>query len=168
MSDPLNVEEWQVISEFPDYSISSFGRIKNTKHDRIRIPDYNSKGYARLRVIRDKKIIRKFVHRLVASAFLENPENKELVDHIDGDLTNNRLNNLRWATRSENMLNGKVRKDKKHCTLRNIVKIGDKYRWKIVIRGITHTSQKFDDERTAYEDFLKNCGELTKYVRIYI
>ena len=44
-------------------------------------------------------------HRVIAITFLQNPENKPVVDHVDGDKTNNHLTNLRWATFSENNLN---------------------------------------------------------------
>jgi hypothetical protein len=64
-------------------------------------------GYRRLALLnqqtRKKKMI--FMHRLVAENYLDNSENKEMVDHINGDRSDNRLENLRWATRSENALN---------------------------------------------------------------
>lgn len=46
----------------------------------------------------------KYVHRLVAYAFIPNPENKRTIDHIDGDKLNNHVSNLRWATHAENQL----------------------------------------------------------------
>ena len=166
MSIPQVLEEWKEIPNFPKYSVSSQGRIRNTKKEYIRIPDNNSKGYARLRLVEKGKIIRKFVHRLVAELFIGNPENKEMVDHIDGDCKNNAVSNLRWATRSENMLNGKVRKDKKHTTLRNVVKNGNWFRWRVCVRSQIHTSGNFKTEKEAHDDFLTKCRDLTGFLRV--
>lgn len=166
MSDDPNTEEWKIIEEFPEYSVSTYGRIRNTKKEYIRVPDMNSKGYARLRLVRNGKIIRKFVHRLVAECFLPNVENKPMVDHIDGNCCNNRLDNLRWATRSENMLNGKVRKDKKLTTLRNVIKNGNHYRWKVCVRGQIHTSENFKTEKEAHDNFLTKCAGFTGFLRV--
>jgi hypothetical protein len=172
MNAPNN-EEWRPIKDYPEYEISSEGRVRNAKKhskdekEHIRVPDINSKGYARLRLVREGKIIRKFVHRLVAETFLENPDAKEMVDHINGDNKDNRLVNLRWSTRSENMLNGKVRKDKKHTTLRNVVKNGKHYRWKVCVRGQIHISKNFSTEQEAYADFLTKSKDLSNFLRLY-
>lgn len=169
----MEQEEWKCLVDCPKYEISTLGRVRNAKKqtkdekEHIRIPDINSKGYARLRYVHEGKIIRKFIHRLVAELFLENPENKEMVDHINGDRKDNRLCNLRWSTRSENMLNGKVRKDKKHTTLRNVVKNGKWYRWKVCVQGHIKTSPNFKTEEEAYTDFLKHSKNFSTYIRLH-
>lgn len=166
MEDAPN-EVWKPIADHPKYEVSTLGRIRNAKKNRIRTPDINSKGYARLRLVKDGKIYRFFVHRLVADAFLTNPEGKEMVDHINGDHKDNRLCNLRWTTRSENMLNGKVRKDKKHTTYRNLIKNGKHFRWKVCVQGRITVSKNFATEQEAYADFLARSGQLSNYLRLY-
>ena len=127
----------------------------------------NSSGYARLVFHAGGQRIRKFVHRCVAEAFIPNVEGKTLVDHIDGDRTNNCIKNLRWTTQSENLLNGKVRKDKKHSSLRNIVKCGKKFRWKVILDGVAHHGQTFATDREAYADLLAHASDLSPYLRLY-
>ena len=85
-----------------NYEISNLGRVKNIKTGKIIKPDKEEKGYCRLTI----KIngVRKHyaIHRLVAIAFIPNPLNKEQVDHIDNDKTNNRVDNLQWVSNKEN------------------------------------------------------------------
>lgn len=67
--------------------------------------DYRAGGYYRLKIIMDSgDKVSMFIHRLVALTYLPNPENKEEVNHIDGDKLNNKLSNLEWVTKKENML----------------------------------------------------------------
>lgn len=63
------------------------------------------KGYKRVCLTKDHKQKSLFVHRLVAKAFIPNTDNKPEIDHIDGDPTNNKVENLRWSTRLENLQN---------------------------------------------------------------
>lgn len=84
------------------YDVSTLGRIKNNKTNHIIKPDKEEKGYCRLSIKIDGKKKHYAIHRLVAIAFIPNPENKPQVDHIDCDKTNNCVSNLRWCTNKEN------------------------------------------------------------------
>jgi hypothetical protein len=109
-----NQEVWK---DIPDYEgthqVSNFGRVKGlnrkvigrhgclrTIKERILKLGYN-RGYCSFSLKKNKSML---VHRAVAMAFLPNPENKPCVNHIDGNPSNNNLNNLEWCTYSENEL----------------------------------------------------------------
>jgi hypothetical protein len=102
--ESLENEIWkQVIIKDKDttnYYVSSLGRFKNSKG--IIMKDYkpHHSGYIYVRVNKDKYAL----HRLVAFTFLENSENKAFVNHIDGNKTNNALQNIEWNTPNENSL----------------------------------------------------------------
>ena len=84
------------------YDISTLGRIRNNKTGHIIKPDKEEKGYCRLSIKVNGKKKHYPVHRLVAMAFIPNPENKAQVDHIDNNKENNRVDNLRWCSNKEN------------------------------------------------------------------
>ena len=86
-----------------NYSVSKDGQIKN-KDDKILKPTTTYGGYLRLSLYTEPKVRASFlVHRLVAEVFIPNPENKESVNHKDGNKINNNLSNLEWATCGENV-----------------------------------------------------------------
>lgn len=83
------------------YEVSNMGRIKNSKRNSILKPELRSNGYCKVCVAYGGAATNN-VHRLVASVFLENPENKKTVNHKNGIKTDNRVENLEWATYEEN------------------------------------------------------------------
>ena len=95
------VETYKKIEGFENYSVSDHGNVRNDKTGKVIKTCANNQGYGHVNLWKEKRHCRK-VHFLVASAFLDNDENKPMVDHIDGDRMNNDVFNLRWATRSEN------------------------------------------------------------------
>ena len=92
------------IEGFNDYSITDTGKVLSERAGRFKWLKQakSKKGYFRLILMKDGKAYPKTVHRIVAQAFIPNPENKPCVDHINGVRTDNRVCNLRWCTNKEN------------------------------------------------------------------
>lgn len=104
-----NTEEiWKdVVGYEGHYKVSNLGNIMSFKHKKsgkLMKKHYNGRGYLSLDICKDGNVKKWSIHRLVATAFLPNIENKPCVNHIDGNPSNNNLNNLEWCTYSENEL----------------------------------------------------------------
>ena len=78
-------EIWKGIRDFPNYEVSNLGRIRNKKFDRILKPLEVGWGYVVVELWNNGQSQSKKIHRLVAEAFIPNPNNKPQVNHIDGN-----------------------------------------------------------------------------------
>lgn len=101
----VNVEIWKDTYIYGEqYQVSNTGVVRNKITGHILKPQLDNKGYLRVRMsLHDKKATAK-VHRLVAVAFIPNPEDKPQVNHIDADKRNNDVRNLEWVTNGENQI----------------------------------------------------------------
>lgn len=102
------MEEWKKINNFPDYEISSLGRVKSLKRggEKIMSLKTDRMKYKFIHFCKDgKQTTPKRVHRLVAEAFIPLVEGKDFIDHINRIKDDNRVENLRWVNKSENNRN---------------------------------------------------------------
>lgn len=116
-------EQWSQIKDFEGwYEVSTQARVRSVdriihhKSDRftdkgkvqinngkVLTPQQNNKGYFYIMLYKNCVHKKKYIHRLVAEAFIPNPECKKEVNHIDGNHQNNKIENLEWCTKMENM-----------------------------------------------------------------
>lgn len=103
----MEEEFWKDVVGFEGlYQVSNLGRVKSLFRYKVILKPYiDVWGYLVVNLYKNKKIFHIKIHRVVASAFIPNPDNKRCVDHIDTDKTNNKVSNLRWCTQKENCNN---------------------------------------------------------------
>ena len=103
-------ELWKPVKGYEGfYEVSSLGRVKSlprkySPNETVMKPLYHKSGYESVDLRKPNHPKKHFlVHRLLMLSFIPNPENKTDVNHIDSDRKNNRLDNLEWVTRKENL-----------------------------------------------------------------
>lgn len=142
------MEIWKNIKNFRDlYQISNLGRVRRKDTLKVLTPLTLSKGYKGVRLYEnEKQAVTKKIHRLVAEYFLENPLNLPQVNHIDGNKSNNKVENLEWCSNDYNM---------NHALLHGLIPKGEK----------RHDS-KCTEESLQYLQELINAGFTIKQLSI--
>ena len=153
------------------YKISNKGRVKaltawsgnyyKAKYinkEKILTPTDNGKGYLIIGLCKRGKRKNFYIHRLVAEAFIKNPNNLPQVNHIDYDKTNNNVNNLEWISQAENIkysvVNMRGKKHKSHTNTgeQNITYRASKKRYRVTIKQKEYGSYKTLQEAIAKRD----------------
>ena len=100
------MENWKTIDEASNYEVSNTGLIRNKTTNKILKGRLSKSGYLQVSIKIDEtnKFSNRYIHRLVALYFINNPENKREVNHKDGNKENNNVENLEWVTSSENQI----------------------------------------------------------------
>lgn len=161
-------EEWRDVVGYEGYyMVSSLGRVaSNSKKLRTKFgyrvtkPKLlrqikNKSGYCKITVSKNKEQKAALVHKLVAIAFIENKENKPMIDHIDRNKTNNNVTNLRWCTLSENMNNPLT---VEHCRNLNLGRKHPSYYKPVVALKNGNVVKKYESIISAILDGFTNCG----------
>lgn len=98
------MEIWKEVKDYEGmYEVSNLGNVRNFKTKHVLKSSLSKKGYPKVNLWKNKGYKTRPIHRLVAIAFIKNNLYKPQVNHIDGNKTNNRLDNLEWCTQEENM-----------------------------------------------------------------
>ena len=143
------------INGYPNYLIYPSGKVWSKVSKRYLKPLLGKAGYYSLQLGRGNRVK---IHRLLAIHFIENPDNKPFVDHIDQNKTNNKLNNLRWVTKSENEQNTGVRKNNKSTGIKNITyhSMSEGFQYEKMVNKVRHrklfrTLEEAIQYKTNYE-----------------
>ncbi|AXQ62742.1 HNH endonuclease [Bacteroides phage PhiCrAssBcn17] len=128
-----------------NYSVSIDGRVYSHKRNKYLQQRVGPRGYMMVNLSIGGKCKTFTVHRLVATAWIPNPNNKEQINHIDGDKTNNSVNNLEWCTSSQNVI---------HAFDTGL---------KIPSKGLVTKNGRFNDEDIAEIRRLYNEEHLSQY-----
>lgn len=139
-------EIFKYIDEFPTYKIGTYGTVVN-QNNKIMKPWLKS-GYNKITLTINNKQYNRFIHRLVAIAFIDNNTNLPFINHIDGNKNNNSVDNLEWCTHKENMY---------HAA--NVLHSMDYLKVKPIARKLTVEQVKLIKHKILYMNKIKGTQE---------
>ncbi len=140
------METWKFINDFEGlYEVSDLGRVRNQKGHVLKPTSNNrGKGYLFVMLYRNGRQYNKKIHRLVAAAFIPNPDNKPTVNHNNGNTKDNTASNLSWMTMQE---------QSDHAIREGLLPVGDRS---------YHARLSVEDIKTIIE--LRNLGKRQKEI----
>ena len=158
------IEIWRDIKGYEGlYQVSNCGRVRSSyKGGRILKPNLSFYGYWRVQLWRGGKGRSIYVHRLVAQAFIPNPDGKPQINHINGIKTDNRVENLEWCTNMENQLHASK------TDLKSTVKILQLDRNGNVIKEWPSMVQAAQSVGVSKESIFACCNGLSKTSKNFI
>lgn len=132
------MERFIRIEGYSNYEVSNKGNVRNIKTERVLVPCYTKQGYQQVTLISDNGNNKRFyIHRLVAEYFIENPNNYDIINHIDGVKDKNEDTNLEWCTQAHNV---RQAWEMGICKCKNVVYIKNED-----LVGKTFTSNRYGD-----------------------
>ncbi|MDV4026348.1 hypothetical protein CMT52_18630 [Elizabethkingia anophelis] len=169
------MEIWKEVTGYEGYyEVSNKGNVRSCdrmvnnngtmvfRKGKVLNPEVNRVNQLRVTLRKQKKVKRFLVHRLVAEAFIEKPESKNIVNHIDKNRLNNSVENLEWVSQRENMTHGYLGK-----LPTGVYKNGDNYIARLFYNGKKinlGTFKTIDEAKSKYAEALKNQKLTNKYI----
>ena len=161
----MKMEEWKDIPGYEGlYQVSSFGNVRSLNYNKTREPrnlkQVLSREYHCVNLWKDSKMKQKKVHILVGMAFIENPENKPTIDHINRVKSDNHVENLRWALFTEQNINREHRVGE--SKERYIFHKGNMWRVAVQRKNISYRDsfKTLEEAITARDAFLEGMAQV--------
>jgi hypothetical protein len=154
---------WRTLP-FANYSVSNFGEVKNNKTNKILKGRPDKDGYLTIALYTDEGVLNRRIHRLVAMMFLEDFREELFIDHINRITNDNRVENLRMATNSQNQFNV-VKRNGCSSKYKGVSFDTKKKKWKAYIcinkhRKYLGSYLTENEAASVYNEYLKNNGTI--------
>jgi hypothetical protein len=146
---------YKVLDRLQNYRIYEDGRIETIRTNHIKSTCINSSGYLTIGVYREGRDSYEMIHRLLAEAFIPNPEGKSCVNHKDGNKQNNSLSNLEWMTHQENNQHAQD-------TGLNKARTSEIQKASVRLMNVTLKSRKVKFYHEIHGSFIESASELAR------